>query len=71
VEGSERAGWIQAVKDAVAGQTSSLKCPHCGNHTLDAEWHPFVLDRGGEYRLRCRTCGAENYALKRRPKVEE
>lgn len=62
----ERAAWIDAAKQVLAGQTTGLRCPVCDNDTLDAEWLPLEDGTGGEYRLRCRTCGAENFVLKRR-----
>jgi hypothetical protein len=61
----ERAAWIEAAREVLAGRTSGLRCPVCDNDTLEAEWLPFADNRGGEFRLRCHTCGAENFVLKR------
>lgn len=61
----ERAAWIEAAREVLAGRTTDLRCPVCGNDTLDAAWLPFDDGTGGEFRLLCRTCGAENFVLKR------
>jgi hypothetical protein len=61
----ERAAWLEAAKAVLAGQTDGLKCPVCSNDTLDVEWLPFADGSGGEFRLRCRNCDAENYVLKK------
>jgi hypothetical protein len=67
---NERAGWMHAVEEVAAGRLIGLDCPRCRKPTMDAEWLPFgplnrpiVPQRGGEYRLLCSNCGAENYIL--------
>lgn len=59
-----RQAWIEVTKEVLAGKTHDLKCPVCGNSTLDATWLP-ISTGGGEFRLLCRACGAENFVLKR------
>jgi hypothetical protein len=61
----ERTAWIEAANEVLAGRTTTMKCPVCGNDTRDAEWLAFADGTGGEFRLTCRTCGAENFVLKR------
>lgn len=61
----ERAAWIQAAREVIAGHTTNLPCPVCGNDTLDAETLRFADGTGREFRLWCRTCGAENFVRKR------
>jgi hypothetical protein len=67
----KRTAWIEAAKEVLAGRTTDLRCPVCRHDTLDAEWLPFADGTGGEFRLRCRTCGAENFVVKRQADSED
>jgi DNA-directed RNA polymerase subunit RPC12/RpoP len=60
----ERTAWIEVAKQVLAGNTAGLKCPICGHDALDVEWLPFDDGTGGEFRIRCRNCGAQNFVLK-------
>ena len=60
--------WVELAREVILkGRVHDLKCPMCGNLTIQTEWIPFADTSGqdGEYWLHCTTCGAENFVLKR------
>jgi hypothetical protein len=61
--------WTEVASEVLAGNLASLKCPVCAL-ALDVEWLPFDDGMGGEFRIRCRNCGAETFVLKRTAKKE-
>ena len=61
----EGRAWIEVAKRVLAGSTAVLDCPVCGHGTLDVEWLPFGDGTGGDFRIRCPKCSAQNFVLKR------
>ncbi|RDI59035.1 hypothetical protein [Nocardia pseudobrasiliensis] len=52
--------WIDAAKRVGNGELEGIRCPENGDDFLEVTWIPGPGDTG-EYRLRCPTCGAENF----------
>ncbi|WP_410631251.1 hypothetical protein [Amycolatopsis sp. cmx-4-83] len=60
-----RMAWIEAAKRVSEGAREELRCPENDDDFLAVEWLPNPGGVGGEYRLHCPSCGAENWILKR------
>jgi hypothetical protein len=56
--------WIEAAKMVRAGVREGLRCPENDDGDLVVTWLP-AGDGRSEFRLRCASCGAENYMLVR------
>jgi hypothetical protein len=61
-----RANWLAVAEPVSAGETSGLRCPERDDDFLDVDWLPGPSTGTGEYRVRCPTCGAENFVLRAR-----
>jgi len=65
VESRDR--WLAAAKAVVEGSLTGYRCPENDDADLRSEWIPFSDGGGGgEYRVYCPSCGAENYVLVRK-----
>ena len=60
-----RERWLEAAKLVLSGSDEEIPCPVDCVGYLEVEWIPFENRPGGEFRLSCRECGAENFVLKR------
>lgn len=58
------AKWVEVAPLVLAGQTE-IRCPIRDDDYLDVRWIPFDGTVGGQFWLRCPSCRAENYILKR------
>jgi hypothetical protein len=58
------ARWGEIAPRVLAGQTE-IRCPIRNDDVLDVTWIPFDGTVGGQFWLRCPSCQAENYILKR------
>ena len=55
----------------IRGEREKIPCPVDGVGTLEVEWIPLGGELGGEFRLFCPDCGAENFVLKQRSSETE
>lgn len=62
-ESDARARWLEAARLVVADQRQELRCPENQDGDLEVTWAAFPDQAGGEYWLRCPTCGAHNELL--------
>jgi len=62
---TSRDAWIAAGVAVARGERSGLRCPENDDDVLDVRWLPGPAAGGaGEWRLRCPTCGAQNFVRK-------
>ena len=61
-----RARWLAAAKAVVEGELVGYRCPQNDDAELLSEWIPFSKGGGGEHRLYCPSCHAENFVLVRK-----
>ena len=53
--------WIAAAARVIDGDWNGIRCPENDDDYLDIEWIPGPMSGFGEYRLRCPSCGVENW----------
>lgn len=55
--------WLRVAKLVLDGQFDNLRCPESDDDILDVQWIVGPTSGSGEYWLRCRGCGAQNFIL--------
>jgi hypothetical protein len=60
-----REAWIQAARQVTETGTVDVQCPENADGLLHAEWIPVTDGTGGEWRVWCPACGAQNFVLVR------
>jgi hypothetical protein len=56
-----RVAWIEAARRGEAGDWKEIPCPENDDDFLEVDWFPGPISGSGEYRIRCPSCGAENW----------
>jgi hypothetical protein len=62
----KRGLWLEVASQVMSGEYGQCVCPANGDDIILVEWLPFVHQPGGEVRVFCPTCGAQNYILVRK-----